>query len=62
MQWNSAEQTWDCPCHGSRFDALGHVIDGPANSDLAATGQQGSRPVSAGSAGKERSKATRPSV
>jgi glycine/D-amino acid oxidase-like deaminating enzyme/nitrite reductase/ring-hydroxylating ferredoxin subunit len=34
VAWNSTEQSWDCPCHGSRFDKLGHVINGPANSDL----------------------------
>ena len=34
VSWNSTEQSWDCPCHGSRFDKLGHVINGPANSDL----------------------------
>lgn len=27
---NCAEGTWDCACHGSRFDAAGHVIDNPA--------------------------------
>ncbi|MCM3901167.1 MAG: FAD-dependent oxidoreductase [Pyrinomonadaceae bacterium] len=32
--WNTLESTWDCPCHGSRYDASGHVIQGPANSDL----------------------------
>lgn len=32
--WNDAEQSFDCPVHGSRFDAHGHVINGPANADL----------------------------
>ena len=35
VKWNTLENTWDCPCHGSRYDALGKVIQGPANSDLA---------------------------
>lgn len=34
VAWNSAERTWDCPCHGSRFDRYGAVITGPANVDL----------------------------
>jgi glycine/D-amino acid oxidase-like deaminating enzyme/nitrite reductase/ring-hydroxylating ferredoxin subunit len=37
VHWNAAEKSWDCPCHGSRFDALGHVINGPANVDLEST-------------------------
>lgn len=34
VAWNRAEQTWDCPCHGSRFSPDGSVINGPAVSDL----------------------------
>ena len=30
LKWNSAEHSWDCPCHGSRFDEDGEVIDNPA--------------------------------
>ncbi|MEO5568564.1 MAG: FAD-dependent oxidoreductase [Gemmatimonadaceae bacterium] len=32
--WNSTEKSWDCPCHGSRFDPMGKVINGPAIDDL----------------------------
>jgi glycine/D-amino acid oxidase-like deaminating enzyme/nitrite reductase/ring-hydroxylating ferredoxin subunit len=34
VAWNRAEQTWDCPCHGSRFSPDGAVLNGPAVSDL----------------------------
>jgi glycine/D-amino acid oxidase-like deaminating enzyme/nitrite reductase/ring-hydroxylating ferredoxin subunit len=34
VAWNRAEKTWDCPCHGSRYDRFGVVINGPAHSDL----------------------------
>jgi glycine/D-amino acid oxidase-like deaminating enzyme/nitrite reductase/ring-hydroxylating ferredoxin subunit len=30
LTWNAAENSWDCPCHGSRFDIDGQVLDGPA--------------------------------
>ncbi len=36
VAWNHNESTWDCPCHGSRFDKQGHLVCGPANCDLAA--------------------------
>lgn len=34
VQWNEGEQTFDCPCHGSRFTNKGVVINGPALSNL----------------------------
>jgi len=33
-EWNHAEKSWDCPCHGSRFSYAGDVIEGPALSAL----------------------------
>lgn len=54
VAWNAVESSWDCPCHGSRFEATGGVINGPANvglspvelettveSHVAATGREG---------------------
>lgn len=34
VRWNAAEKSWDCPCHGSRFEACGQPLDGPTLSPL----------------------------
>jgi glycine/D-amino acid oxidase-like deaminating enzyme/nitrite reductase/ring-hydroxylating ferredoxin subunit len=34
VAWNHAERSWDCPCHGSRFDPYGKLLIGPAVRDL----------------------------
>ena len=49
LEWNPAEKTWDCPCHGSRFDYDGRLIDKPSlqqamdywRKDIAKTGLTG---------------------
>lgn len=37
LQWNPAELTWDCPCHGSRFDYKGNLINNPAQTNISGT-------------------------
>lgn len=34
VHWNSTERSWDCPCHGSRFDPAGRVLNGPTSAPL----------------------------
>ncbi len=34
LSWNDADKTWDCPCHGSRFDFMGRNIYDPAFENL----------------------------
>ena len=50
VQWNANEKSWDCPCHGSRYDIEGRVLNGPAVSalspaeiELASDGQRDQR-------------------
>lgn len=34
LEWNPDEKSWDCPCHGSRFDFRGKLLSGPAQEDI----------------------------
>ena len=44
VSWNPAERSWDCPCHGSRFEGDGTLIQGPATKDLDHTPDEDSAP------------------
>ncbi len=46
LEWNPDEKSWDCPCHGSRFDFHGRLIDNPAQENLrgAPDGPENARP------------------
>lgn len=41
LRWNAAEHSWDCPCHGSRFDGEGKKLNNPATDDLKHPGSLG---------------------
>ena len=38
LEWNPDEASWDCPCHGSRFDRFGKLLSGPAQTDIESGG------------------------
>jgi Rieske Fe-S protein len=56
VEWNSAEKSWDCPCHGSRFDPYGEVLNGPAISALQDVEQESRSGGSSAAGGRSRSR------
>jgi len=40
INWNNAEKSWDCPCHGSRFNKYGEMLNGPAVKDQHRVGME----------------------
>ncbi|WP_255192317.1 FAD-dependent oxidoreductase [Natronobeatus ordinarius] len=45
VEWNDAEASWDCPCHGSRFSPEGNALEGPATEDLPRRASDDRRPT-----------------
>ena len=45
VQWNGAEKSWDCPCHGARFAPTGKLLNGPAVADLASENVDSNAPM-----------------
>ena len=40
LKWNPLEKSWDCPCHGSRFNFEGDILEGPATIPLKKYGSE----------------------
>jgi glycine/D-amino acid oxidase-like deaminating enzyme/nitrite reductase/ring-hydroxylating ferredoxin subunit len=54
LAWNDQERSWDCPLHGSRFDASGQVLEGPAVTDLEMLDPAATREIPGAPTGEER--------
>lgn len=48
LHWNPEEETKDCPCHGSRFERDGRLLDGPANKGISGCSEEKAEPDNAG--------------